>query len=332
MSKFTQAASTSHSLSLTAMEEASRFGQRSADIEHMLLALVVSEQVAGQVLRSTGITLEAAREAVSNQHSVQLDILGISARHPSQDRIVFHETGGYEWTDRALKILKSASEGQKRGDATQVLRELVAEPSGMIEQILRRLGTTPDLIIARLDEVQQYQADTPKSTIHPSSRSGCNAAFVPAPIWKVWELLSDPLRMPEWEPIVGEVTLEEAQKEMQIGDRWATSARTRRSDGKPFRIKPAFQSQNIELVAFAKEALIEWKFAYPDSAQAGTKRVRIELEPAAGGTQLQIFLQWDRNPNHVARSIRGFFIRPLVHFGLWMQLSQLSDGISRAFR
>lgn len=49
MSKFTDAATTSHTLSVAAMEEASRFGQRSTDIDHMFLALVVSEQVAGQV-------------------------------------------------------------------------------------------------------------------------------------------------------------------------------------------------------------------------------------------------------------------------------------------
>lgn len=38
MSKFTDAAVTSHTLSVTAMEEASRLGQRTADIDHMFLA------------------------------------------------------------------------------------------------------------------------------------------------------------------------------------------------------------------------------------------------------------------------------------------------------
>ncbi len=47
MSRFTDSASTSYSLSITAMEEASRVGQREADIDHLFLALTVSEQTAG---------------------------------------------------------------------------------------------------------------------------------------------------------------------------------------------------------------------------------------------------------------------------------------------
>lgn len=332
MSKFTDAATTSHTLSVAAMEEASRFGQRSTDIDHMFLALVVSEQVAGQVLRSAGITLEAARDAVVGQHSAQLASLGISTGLSSQGRIVFHETGGYEWSDRALEVLKRASEGEKRGDAAAVLRELVAEPSGMIDQILQRLGSAPDLVIARLDEVQRYPALTPKRTIQSGRRSGAVEVFAPASLGQVWELLANPSRMSEWEPTIGEVTLKETQKEAQIGDGWTVHARTRRSDGKPIRIKPAFQTQDVELVACTDETLIEWQFTYPDSAQADAKRVRIDLEPAAGGTQLSISLKWERNPNRPSYPIRGLLIRPFVRFGIWMELSQLSGGISRAFR
>ncbi|PQZ93728.1 Clp protease [Arthrobacter sp. MYb227] len=332
MSKFTDAATTSHTLSVAAMEEASRFGQRSTDIDHMFLALVVSEQVAGQVLRSEGITLEAAREAVVGQHSAQLASLGIGTRLPPQDRIVFHETGGYEWSDRALEILKRASRGEKRGDAAAVLRELVTEPSGMIDQVLKRLGSTPDLVMARLDEVQRYPAFTPKRAIQSGRRSGACEAFVPAPVKQVWGLLAIPTRMPEWEPMIGDVALEGTQTEPRIGDRWTTHARTQRSDGKPIRIKPEFQRQVVELVACTEGALIEWQFAYPDSARANVKRIRIELEPAAGGTQLRISLEWERNSTLPARLIRGVLVRPFVRFGIWMQLSQLSGGISRVFR
>lgn len=329
MSKFTDAATTTHTLSVTAMEEASRFGQRSTDIDHMFLALVASEQVAGQVLRSAGITLEAARGAVAEQHSVQL---GISTGLPSQGRIVFHETGGYEWSNRALAVIKRASDGEKRGDAAAVLRELVTEPSGMIGQVLQRLGSASDLVIARLDEVQRFPALTQRRAIQPARRSGVCEAFVPAPVEQVWGLLANPTRMPEWEPMIGDVTLEETQKEAQIGDRWTAHARTRRSDGKPIRIKSAFQTQDVELLACTAETLIEWQFTYPDSPQADAKRVRIELEPAAGGTHLRISLKWERNSDRPSRPIRGMLIRPLVRFGIWMQLSQLSGGISRVFR
>jgi hypothetical protein len=75
-------AATAQALSLTAMEEASRRGQREADIDDLFLALVVSEQIAGQVLRWTGITLDAALEAVAAQHAAQLESIGITADLP----------------------------------------------------------------------------------------------------------------------------------------------------------------------------------------------------------------------------------------------------------
>ncbi len=117
MSRITAAAATSHTLSVTAMEEASRLGQHKVDIDHMLLALVVSEQVAGQVLRSFGVTLDAAREAVDTQHAEQLASLGIRTEMPTPGRITFHETGISEWSPRAQEVIKSSAEGKNSGDA-----------------------------------------------------------------------------------------------------------------------------------------------------------------------------------------------------------------------
>ena len=96
MSKFVQAAQTSQVLSLTALEEASRQGLREADIEHLFLALVLSDQVAGRVLREMGIGIDDARRAVREQHDAQLASLGVRAVLPDPGRIVFHETDGYE--------------------------------------------------------------------------------------------------------------------------------------------------------------------------------------------------------------------------------------------
>lgn len=59
MNKLVRAAQTSQSLSLAAMEEASRLGLREADIDHLFLALVINDQSAGRALRelvSTSIT------------------------------------------------------------------------------------------------------------------------------------------------------------------------------------------------------------------------------------------------------------------------------------
>ena len=96
--------------------------------------------------------------------------------------------------------------------------------------------------------------------------------------------------------------------------------------------RPNFKAQDIELVARKDETRIEWRFTYPDAARANAKRIRVEVEPAAGGTQLRISLAWEHSTTRPRRSILGLLKRPLVRFGIWMQLSQLSGGISRAFR
>ncbi|MHA7277235.1 Clp protease N-terminal domain-containing protein [Arthrobacter sp. Hz1] len=72
MTSFISAAASVQTLSLAAMEEASRRGLRNADLEHLFLALVINDQAAGRALRKAGITLDGARSAVDAMHSDQL--------------------------------------------------------------------------------------------------------------------------------------------------------------------------------------------------------------------------------------------------------------------
>lgn len=330
MSKFASAAATSHTLSLAAMEEASRSGQRTTDVGHLLMALAVNEQVAGQVLRGLGVTLDAVREAVAAQHAEQLASLGINAEVPAGGKIVFHETGGYEWDKPSLEIFERAGAGDKRGDAAAVLRELIAEPSGMIAAVLRRLGTTPEAVVAGLDEAARYPSHAPLRTVEPGRLSGVSAAFAPAPVERVWELLADASRMPEWEPGIGSV--ESGPSVVRAGDTWVARTRTVRPDGKAMRVKPELMTQQVEVVALDEGHHLEWRFTYPDVALANARRIRVELEPAAGGTQLRLALAWDRNADRPRRPLLALLLRPLTRFSIWLQLSHLGGGISRVFR
>lgn len=334
MSKLTTTAATAHTLSLTAMEEASRLGQRTADIDHLFLALVVSEQRAGQVLRSLGITLDSAREAVVTQHAEQLASLGIETQAPAPGRIVFHETGGYEWGDRALGVIKRAGEGVRSGDATAVLRALVAESSGLIESVLTRLGITSEAVVARLDEVERYPEHASGRATERGRLSGIAEAFAPASGEQVWELLTSPARMPEWEPSIGSV--DASDDALRVGAAWGVRSRSERPDGKPVRIKPEFVAQRIELIGLDEGRCIEWRFSYPYAPNSNARLLRIELEPAAGGTQLRLSLAWELHPRRMRRSILRSLLRPLMRpwtrFMIWMQLTQLGSGISRAVR
>lgn len=264
---------------------------------------------------------------MASQHADQLSTLGVAVSRATPERIVFHETGGYTWDGPALEIIKRAGESEKRGDAAAVLRELVVEPSGLIEAVLQRLGATPEGILVRLDEVERHPART-QHRFDTRTLSGVSESFAPAQPTEVWELLANPARMPLWEPSVGGV--DDAPAEPEAGDTWVFTAPTRRPDGKPVRIKPQYRSGRVELLQLDVGQVIEWRFTYPDALRANARRIRVELEPAAGGTHLRLTLRWERISN--SKRLRRRILSPLHRFFIWLQLSQLGAGISRASR
>lgn len=344
MSKLGAAFATSNRISLAAMEEASRLGLRTADVDHMLLALTLDPGVAGDALRSLGVTLAAARDAVAAQHAEQLGTLGISQSQTagaSAGRIVFHETGGYEWSDSALAIITRASAGKNRGDSAAMLRALVDEPSGMIESVLQRLGTSAPTITARLDglatSTTMHAGDSGSagstgeladSHTNSNSVSKVVSGFIPADFIEVWNLVSDPARIPEWDHSIASVS--SGAPNASPGQSRLARARTERPDGRRIRVKPEFTRVSIELFTREQLGLVEWRFSYPDSARANTRRVEIRLEPAADGTRLRLTHAWLRP--HKRRSFRGLLLRPLQRLATSLQASQLAAGIGRVFR
>lgn len=326
MSRLTHAAATMHTLSLAAMEEASRFGVRDTDIDHLLLALTIDSETGGQTLRGMGVSLEAARAAVAAQHASQLGLVGIATDPDSPGRIVFHETSGYEWTDRAITVLKDASSGERRGDSAAVLRALVDEPSGLIDQILRRLDADPDTLRTRLDEVQRLRLLTP-SPAGDQNLSGSRSVFVPAPIQDVWALLSAPARIPEWDQGIAAVDADD-----ETSGSWEAETATTLPDGKPMQVKDEFRRQRVHLAQREEPTSIQWLFTHPDAARSNPRSVAFALEHAAGGMQLRVTLTWLTPPSRGGRRIVRVLMKPLFRFVLFIQLTQLESGITRVFR
>ncbi|MBP3976934.1 SRPBCC family protein [Microbacterium sp. BLY] len=325
MSRFTQAAATMHTLSLAAMEEASRLGVRDADIDHLLLALTLDADLGGQVLRRAGVHLDAARAAVEAQHAGQLQAVGVDAPSLGPGRIVFHETDGYDWTDRALAVLTAASSGGRRGDSAAVLRALLAEPSGLIAAILRRLAVTADGLAADLDEVEAV-AGSARPPHRASGITGTRSMFVPATGADVWALVSTAERLPEWEQSVESVHPGPADGP------WEAFAPTTAPDGRPLTRKPSLARMRVTRVERQEPVRVAWRFEHPDVPRGNPRLLSLELEPAAGGTQLRATLTWETRP-------RGWFLRmlraplrPLLRGLVFIQLGQVESGISRVFR
>ncbi|WP_067191771.1 MULTISPECIES: SRPBCC family protein [Micrococcales] len=329
MSKFVQAAQTSQVLSLTALEEASRQGLREADIEHLFLALVLSDQVAGRVLREMGIGIDDARRAVREQHDAQLASLGVRATLPDPGRIVFHETDGYELKQRAADLIGRAGGKSRDGSAAAVLRELVAEPSGLIADILHRLDATPQEVLERLDRsVADGVAAVSEPSLSKSRASGSQETFVPASADEVWDFLADPVRVPEWEVSVGQI--ESATREVRPGSVWEGRAPEARPDGKPVKIRPPFRRRLIELVTAECPHRVAWRFVYPDAPQSRPILNEFTLAPTTGGTQVTITTSWTRHTGW--RRLVGVPLRPMQKLMVWLRLFQTGSAISRAFR
>jgi uncharacterized protein YndB with AHSA1/START domain len=331
MSKLSRAAATSQTLSLVAMEEASRLGLREADLEHLLLALVVSEQPAGVALRSVGITLTDARAAVESLHREQLASLGITTGLPDAGRIVFHETRGYEWTRRASDLIGRAAGRGRAGDAAAVLRELLAEPSGQVCDLLDRLGTTPQQVLAELAQAEASRAETtprPRTTRPrvPGVTTRTTQTFVPAPVDDVWALVSTPERIPEWYPPIGSV---ETPRPAETTT-WAARSTTTDPSGAPVRVRADYVRCQVELVDTAPPARVRWRFTFPDAAARRPVVVEVALAPTTGGTQVSVTQAWTRATGWRAVVIAP--LRPLQRVLLWLATSQTGNAISRAFR
>lgn len=323
MSRFAAAAATMQTLSLAAMEEASRVGVHDADLEHLFLALTLDPGDGGQVLRAAGVTLDAARAAIAAEQRERLASLGVAAAPPREERIVFHETDGYAWTDRAASVLAEASNGPADGGSAGVLRRLVAEPSGTIEALLRRLSLDGDDLRTRLDEVATLRRASRAAAPATRGASGSLSAFIPAPLDAVWALVGDGARLSEWDAAVAAVSPTD-------DGGWAATAPTEAPDGRPLRMKPERRRLRIRPEGVEPPVAVTWRLSYPDARRSNERVVRFVLEPAAGGTQAHITCGWERTDGR--RSLIGRLLRPLARLLIFVQLTQISSGVSRVFR
>jgi uncharacterized protein YndB with AHSA1/START domain len=337
VSQFTRMAATLQTLSLAAMEEASRRGLREADLDDLFLALVINNQSAGRALRSLGITLDDARAAVAAQHASELATLGITLEVPIPGRIVFHETRGYAWSTRTEALLMKAAEKKSAEDADAVLRTLVNEPSGHIIDLLARLNTSPNAVLDALDTARDAPAQSNAPAASTASEmpqnqprgaiSRSTEAFVPARALDVWTVLTDPAQIPTWEP--GTATVDRADREATVGTTWTAHALMTAPDGKALRVPPAFRRRSVQLIDMQARSRVAWRFTHPDTQRSRATATEFRLEEATGGTQVTITTTWFAYRGW--RRANGIILRPIVPLLIWMTNWQIGSRLSRAF-
>lgn len=315
---------TVQSLVITAAEEAARDGRRTPDIEHVLLALTLDDADAGIALRSSGVTLDRVRAAIAEQRRHDLAALGVDAPAEIPGRAEFPEAGA-EPTERANAVIRRAFEPPRGTLLT--LEALLDDPSGLIEALLARAGSSTSAVraaIATLDE-------TPPAITYQSTDPliATRSAFIPASRADVWTLVNDPTRIPEWDPILAAVVEDGA-------DGWTATAASTAPNGSPARVRPGTEIQHVDVIERIESHRVAYRFTYPANPRLNSRRITIDVAPAAGGSRIALEVAWERSAAHSAARSAGRILRPLLRplarLAVATQARHLAGGIGRVFR
>ncbi|KSW30108.1 Clp protease N-terminal domain-containing protein [Cellulomonas sp. B6] len=322
MGRLTEAVLRSQQISVAAKEEASRWHHPRIDVEHLLLALLVTPGAAGGVLRSLGVTLESARAAVERTHAARVTGLGVdvpelTAAPPSDPAV-----GPTLWTPRAEAVMRAVTDD---GDDLGHLRALVTEPSGSVQDVLHELDLDAERVLAAADG---RRTTTPLPTTRPAApRRGWDTvthdAFVPAPRTDVWALVRDPERLPAWDRTVTSVE--------PVGDgAWAVLlAPTRTTIARRTR-SPEQSRLGLHVVEQSPGRAVTWRWSWGTPRGTVRQELELELDDVEGGTALRAVARWRRATGPVAR-LRAP-LRPLRRFVMRQRLLATTGGISRALR
>lgn len=322
MSNLANAFRLSQLVSPVAKEEALRLGHPQIDVDHLLLALLITHGPAGDVLRSFGITLAEAREATQAVHTRLLAGLGITHRalapRPLQDPLL----SDIDYSPQALKLFRDLDD---HSSSLPMLSALLDEPSKFALQVLGQLGLQEEELRAA---ISRAEADKPApgtpSPRDPNWHLMTHTGFVPALPDAVWTLVADPGRRPEWDSLVTSAT----PLDQQTWELTTTSSQP--ASNRPW-LEPNFLHGHQRLINLEPQTLIEWATTWPDRGRrSNEQRLSVHLLPTIGGTQIALTLAlsrrtgWRRPMQPILDPGRRFMMRQLL-------LAQAA-GISRVLR
>ena len=348
------------SLNRLSAEEASRYGQEKIDLEHLLLALTLTDTPAGQALRSHGVTWNAVTEAIRGLSAARLENLGITSNAPLLPTQRITTTGT---TPRLEAVFKKGAGTQP--DLIQLTQALVDEPSGTIAHILEKIGAHTESIREQLNIPADQAAvstenvtaleDSDLTPTHqeganlqqsrpPSSHSGTAhkkikqtqaSAVIPATTEAVDRYIHNPLNLSEWEPVL----LGREIEENPDGEGWiARPSKNHSSENQnannhaKAREKPTFAIQRNPRKPNT------WEIRKIGYANSPTVSITLETRNTQGGTALTVTVRWilpqtqSTSLSSALRSARRTIFAWWAQIVRKMYVRNIAHAISRTIR
>jgi hypothetical protein len=270
-----------------ANDEAARAGHGTVDVDHVLLALLVSGGPSTRILARAGLDLATARTALAEIQRQDLSSLGVST--PLPPPLATHSygvaTAALPWSDRARRALQPMTEGEPD---TLVLETVLADEHGPARRLLEQAGADADAVLAAA------RAAAGSSGPHPAGNtsrgwSSDHTGIVAVPRADLWRLVSDPRRRGEWDDSVARVQVLDDRSFRTLDALAGTLARP----GRPLE-DPGLMSTHV-VTDTEDGRLVEWEVRFP--RRGHTEWLRIELADDDAGSRLTL--------RHAFRRSRG---------------------------
>jgi hypothetical protein len=297
-------------LTTAATDEAARAGHGEVDVDHVLLALLVTGGPSTEVLSRAGLRLAAARTALQEVQREDLASLGVDA--PVPPPLAGHTygvaTAALPWSDRARRALAPVTEG---APDTGVLAAVLSDEHGPARRLLQQAGLDAGAMLA--SALASPGSGGPAPVPDPGSRAwtASHTRTVAVPRADLWRVVSDPRRRPEWDDDVAEV------RAVDDGSFETLDALARTLD-RPDDLGLRSAHRVTERV---EGRLVEWETRYPNRGH--TEWLRVELQDDGDGSRLTL-----RHASGRPHGVLRLFSR-LYGWTTRMRLKLLSQAIAQ---
>lgn len=211
--------------------EAARARDPYMDLDHLLIGLIAAGGPAAQLLTQHGLDLPSARTAASAVQADSVALLGVDAKAvpasaPRPIRELNQGAAGDVPMSERMREFVNRTGG--RASERDLLRALLAEPSGTIREMIEHAGADPEAVMADVDDAADWTTPTPRRarTVESQARERTAAVqlthFVPADVRLVRSVAADHARASEW-LMLPDV---EQQEDGTLAGTWTKRSRT----------------------------------------------------------------------------------------------------------